>query len=98
MRRRGETKEETGIDVVITGLVGTYADPAHVIAYDDGEVCQQYSTCFAARTTGGELRPSSETKEVDFVARDRLDALNIHPSMRLRIEHGLSDRSAPYIG
>jgi len=93
-----ETKEETGIDVEITGLVGTYTNPAHVIAYDDGEVRQQYSTCFAARITGGELRTSSETKEVAFVARDRLDALNIHPSMRLRIEHGLSDRPTPYIG
>ncbi|SRR5712692_67296 len=41
-----EVKEETGIDVQVTGLVGIYTDPAHVIAYDDGEVRQQFSICF----------------------------------------------------
>ncbi|MFI6933102.1 NUDIX hydrolase [Streptomyces sp. NPDC050287] len=93
-----ETKEETGFDVEVTGLVGLYTDPGHVMAYDDGEVRQQFSICFTARITGGELRTSSESKEVAFVDPSRLDELNIHPSMRMRIEHGLSDRAKPYIG
>ncbi|MGK5497637.1 NUDIX hydrolase [Streptomyces sp. URMC 125] len=93
-----ETKEETGLDVEVTGLVGLYTSPAHVMAYDDGEVRQQLSICFAARITGGELRTSSESKEVAFVAPDRLDELNIHPSMRMRVDHGLEDRAQPYIG
>ncbi|MEV8207800.1 NUDIX hydrolase [Streptomyces sp. NPDC079189] len=93
-----ETKEETGFDVEVTGLVGLYTNPAHVMAYDDGEVRQQFSICFTARIVGGELRTSSESKEVAFVAPDRLDGLNVHPSMRMRIEHGLARRSEPYIG
>ncbi|MFE4650997.1 NUDIX hydrolase [Streptomyces sp. NPDC056707] len=93
-----ETKEETGFDVEVTGLVGLYTNPAHVMAYDDGEVRQQFSICFTARILGGELRTSSESKEVAFVAADRLDGLNVHPSMRMRIEHGLARRSEPYIG
>ncbi|MGW3742807.1 NUDIX hydrolase [Streptomyces sp. NPDC005146] len=93
-----ETKEETGFDVEVTGLVGLYTNPAHVMAYDDGEVRQQFSICFTARIVGGELRTSSESKEVAFVAPDRLDGLNVHPSMRMRIEHGLARRSGPYIG
>lgn len=93
-----ETKEETGFDVEVTGLIGLYTNPAHVMAYDDGEVRQQFSICFTAKITGGELRTSSESKEVTFVRPDRLDELNIHPSMRLRIDHGLSERAAPYIG
>ncbi|MFE5922978.1 NUDIX hydrolase [Streptomyces sp. NPDC056468] len=93
-----ETKEETGFDVEVTGLVGLYTNPGHVMAYDDGEVRQQFSICFTARITGGELRTSSESKEVAFVDPSRLDDLNIHPSMRMRIEHGLSDRAKPYIG
>ncbi|MFE2093545.1 NUDIX hydrolase [Streptomyces sp. NPDC059460] len=93
-----ETKEETGFDVEVTGLVGLYTNPAHVMAYDDGEVRQQFSICFTARIVGGELRTSSESKEVAFVAADRLDGLNVHPSMRMRIEHGLARRSEPYIG
>ncbi|WP_405193228.1 NUDIX hydrolase [Streptomyces anulatus] len=93
-----ETKEETGFDVEVTGLVGIYTNPEHVMAYDDGEVRQQFSICFHARIIGGELRISSESKEVAFVDPSKLDQLNIHPSMRMRIEHGLADRAEPYIG
>ncbi|MFI2346881.1 NUDIX hydrolase [Streptomyces sp. NPDC019443] len=93
-----ETKEETGFDVEVTGLVGLYTNPAHVMAYDDGEVRQQFSICFTAKITGGELRTSSESKEVAFVRPDRLDELNIHPSMRMRIDRGLSSEAEPYIG
>jgi ADP-ribose pyrophosphatase YjhB (NUDIX family) len=93
-----ETKEETGFDVEVTGLVGIYTNPGHVMAYDDGEVRQQFSICFHTRIVGGQLRTSSESKEVAFVDPGRLDELNIHPSMRMRIEHGLADRTDPYIG
>ncbi|MEU2183398.1 NUDIX hydrolase [Streptomyces thermolilacinus] len=93
-----ETKEETGFDVEVTGLVGIYTDPGHVMAYDDGEVRQQFSICFHARIVGGRLRTSSESKEVAFVDPRKLDELNIHPSMRMRIEHGLAERAEPYIG
>lgn len=93
-----ETKEETGFDVEVTSLVGIYTNPAHVMAYDDGEVRQQFSICFRARIVGGELRTSSESKGVAFVDPSRLDSLNIHPSMRMRIDHGLSDETAPHIG
>lgn len=40
-----EVKEETGLDVEVTGLVGTYTDPRHVIAYTDGEVRRQFNIC-----------------------------------------------------
>ncbi|MFI2370369.1 NUDIX hydrolase [Streptomyces sp. NPDC018833] len=93
-----ETKEETGFDIEVTGLVGLYTNPAHVMAYDDGEVRQQFSICFTAKISGGELRTSSESKEVAFVRPDRLDELNIHPSMRMRIDRGLSGEAEPYIG
>ena len=93
-----EVKEETGIDVEVTGIVGIYTNPNHVMAYDDGEVRQQCSICFTTRMLGGRLATSSETKEVLFVAPGDLDSLNIHPSMRLRIDHYLEHRSAPYIG
>ena len=95
---RREVREETGIEVEVTGLTGIYSDPAHVIAYDDGEVRQEFSLCFAARAIAGSLRPSSESRQARWVAPDQVSGLNIHPSMRLRIQHGLSEQSAPYIG
>ncbi|TDC28806.1 NUDIX domain-containing protein [Micromonospora sp. 15K316] len=93
-----ETKEESGVDVEVTGIVGIYTDPKHVMAYSDGEVRQQFSICFRARHLGGDLTPSSESSEVRWVGRDELNALSIHPSMRLRIDHGYSNLPAPYIG
>ncbi len=68
------------------------------MAYDDGEIRQQCSICFTTRILGGQLATSSETSEVAWVATHRLDRLNMHPSMRLRIDHYLERRSAPYIG
>ena len=94
-----EVKEETGIDVEVVDLVGLYTDPRHVIAYDDGEVRQQFSICFHARPTGGKLCTSSESKEVRWVPPGELADLAIHPSMLLRIRHGLdAERRDPYIG
>lgn len=94
-----EVREETGIDVQVVDLVGIYTDPRHVMGYDDGEVRQQFSICFHARPVGGSLTTSEESKEVRWVTPDELDHLSIHPSMRLRITHGLdASRTKPYFG
>lgn len=93
-----EVQEETGIAVEVSALVGVYTNPHHVMAYDDGEVRQQFSLCFMARPIGGTPTPSSESREVLWVDPNRLDELDIHPSMRLRIDHALSGRSQPFIG
>lgn len=93
-----EVKEETGIDVEVTGLIGLYTDPRHVMAYDDGEVRQQFSICFTTRMLAGEVATSSETSEVEFVDVERIDELPMHPSMRLRVRHWQDRREHPYIG
>ncbi|RHW25826.1 NUDIX domain-containing protein [Nocardioides immobilis] len=93
-----EVKEETGYDVEVTGITGTYTNPNHVMAYEDGEVRQQFSIAFSAQLRGGDARTSSESKRVEWLAPEATAALPMHPSMRMRLEHGLEDRSAPYIG
>jgi ADP-ribose pyrophosphatase YjhB (NUDIX family) len=93
-----ETREESGINIEVTGIVGIYTNPHHVMAYTDGEVRQQFSICFRARYLSGEPTPSDESSEVRWVTRDELDELPIHPSMRLRIDHGYQRSAEPYIG
>jgi 8-oxo-dGTP pyrophosphatase MutT (NUDIX family) len=94
-----ETKEETGIDCEVTGLVGIYTDPKHVIVYtSDGEARQEFSVVFTARPTGGQPTPSSETRDVVWVERDRIADLTMDRSMRMRIEHWLEDRTTPHLG
>ncbi|MFC5379988.1 NUDIX hydrolase [Aquipuribacter nitratireducens] len=93
-----EVKEETGYDVEVTDISGTYTNPRHVMAYDDGEVRQQFSICFRARLTGGSAMTSSESKAVKWVNPGDLEALPMHPSMRERIRHGLRDDGQVHIG
>ena len=45
-----ETREETGIECEITGLVGIYTNPRHVIHYtSNDEVRQEFSVVFTGR-------------------------------------------------
>jgi ADP-ribose pyrophosphatase YjhB (NUDIX family) len=92
-----ETREETGIEIEVTGVVGIYTNPNHVVEYSDGEVRQQFSICFRARYISGMPTTSEESSAVRWVAENKLGSLSIHPSMRLRIVHGLTG-SEPYIG
>jgi 8-oxo-dGTP pyrophosphatase MutT (NUDIX family) len=94
-----ETEEETGIKCEITGLVGIYTNPHHIIEYtSNGEVRQEFSVVFTARPVGGTLRPSSESSEVVWMPAGDLGQMPMHPTMRQRISHYLERRPSPYIG
>lgn len=94
-----ETREETGITCEITGLVGIYTNPHHVILYtSNGEVRQEFSIVFTARPVGGELRPSSESSEPRWVPPEAVESLQMHPSMRQRIDRYLAELPGPYLG
>jgi ADP-ribose pyrophosphatase YjhB (NUDIX family) len=86
-----EVKEETGFDVRIDRIIGIYSDPAHVFAYDDGEVRQEFSICFACTIVGGTLHVSSESTAVEFFTFDALPDLQMHKSIRTRIRDYLED-------
>ena len=80
------------------GLVGIYTDPRHLIEYSDGEVRQQFNIRFRGRLINGALRGSAESTDVRWVAPAELDRLAIHHTTRLRLQHFLEKRAAPYIG
>lgn len=94
-----ETLEETGIEVEITGLVGIYTDPRHVILYtSNNEVRQEFSVVFTARPLRGEPTPSSESREVHWVAPEQVESLPMDRSMRMRIAHYLAGTGTPHLG
>lgn len=92
-----EVKEETGLDIEPVDIVGIYSDPEHVIAYDDGEVRQEFSVCVRARLLGGELEHDAESTELRWVGLDDLPQHPTHASMALRINHYVQRRTLPYI-
>ncbi len=87
-----ELREETGIEVRPVRLVGVYSDPRHVVAYDDGEVRQEFSVCFLCRPVGGTVSSGSdETDDVRWFRRDELKDLRITPSIRQRLHDYFAD-------
>ncbi len=92
-----EVKEETGLDVKPEYIVGIYTNPKHIIAFSDGEVRQQFSICFYSTIVGGEIRVSEESYEVAFFSPQEIEHLNMHPSIRLRIQHYLEHPPKPVI-
>ncbi len=91
-----ETKEETGIDVAVVGIVGIYSDPGHVVAYDDGEVRQEYEVTLLARPINGVPTANDEASDVGWFPPGLLDSLDIHPTMRRQIDTYL-DGMLPHV-
>src|ERR1700722_4501912 len=86
-----ETLEESGINCAITGIVGIYSDPRHVILYtSNGEARQKFSIVLPARPLSGQLPPSSESSEVRWVPATDLHRYTMDRSMRIRIDDYLS--------
>jgi ADP-ribose pyrophosphatase YjhB (NUDIX family) len=72
-----EAKEETGLDVELTGLVGIYSRV--------GNVSPGHMVLFAAKPTGGELKcQPGETIAVEWFASDEIPSL-LSPGHRRRI-------------
>jgi 8-oxo-dGTP pyrophosphatase MutT (NUDIX family) len=94
-----ETLEETGIRCEVTGLVGIYTDPRHVILYtSNGEARQEFSVVFVARPIGGILTPSDESTQVQWTPAQAVAGLQLDRSMRMRIEHYLASPGKPHLG
>lgn len=93
-----ETKEESGIDCEVTGLVGIYTDPKHVILYtSNGEARQEFSIVLTARPVGGEPTPSDESTEVRWLPTSEIGSYTMDRSMRLRLDDYLSGKRSPVL-
>ena len=91
-----ETKEESGVDCQITGLVGIYTDPKHVILYtSNGEARQEFSILLTAQPVGGQPTPSDETSEVRWVDRADVTDYTMDRSMELRVRDYLEFSGQP---
>jgi 8-oxo-dGTP pyrophosphatase MutT (NUDIX family) len=93
-----ETREETGIDCEIVGLVGIYTDPKHVILYtSNGEVRQEFSIVLTAKPIGGQPTPSDESTYVRWVDRDAVESYPMDRSMSMRVRHYLRGSASVWL-
>jgi 8-oxo-dGTP diphosphatase len=94
-----EVSEEAGLQVSVTGLVGVFTDPGHVIRSREGEVRQQFALVFRARADGGVAHADlDETSEAAWVAVADLPHLLIEPPIRIWIAAALALEGTPRIG
>jgi 8-oxo-dGTP diphosphatase len=95
-----ETAEESGLHVQITGLVGLFTDPGHVVEPAvGGEIRQQFVVCFHGYTAGGTPRPDFvETSAADWFDPREVEVLPVEPSALMVIHHALSGATQPFLG
>lgn len=93
-----ETREESGIECEITGIIGIYSDPKHVILYtSNGEARQEFSIVLTARPLSGQPTPSSESSEVRWVPVSEVWDYTMDRSMRIRINDYLDRKDSPVV-
>jgi 8-oxo-dGTP diphosphatase len=81
-----EVLEETGLQIRITGLIGTYTDPHILIAYSDGEVRQEFTFVYAGEIESGELKTDDESQEASWVPLKSAVELPLAESQRRRLK------------
>ncbi|CAB3752056.1 NUDIX domain-containing protein [Paraburkholderia humisilvae] len=89
---RREVREETGIEIMIAGMVGTYTDPETIIAYSDGEVRREFSILLAASATSENLSHDDESTDVQWVELEEVMRLPMVASQVRRIQDVLAWR------
>jgi ADP-ribose pyrophosphatase YjhB (NUDIX family) len=94
-----ETKEETGCDIEVTGLVGIYTNPNRRIEYtSNGEVRQEFSVVYRGRPISGEPTLNDEATRVEWVPVGKLDELQLAKPIRERITRYLQEADQPFLG
>jgi len=88
-----EVREETGLTVEVTHLVGVYSSPVgRIVTYpDNGDVVQLIDVVVGARVLSGELICSHESEELRFFAPSQLPE-QIVPPARQPLADALEDR------
>lgn len=82
-----EVKEESGIDVEVSHLIGVYTNSAIHKWYDGvTDVPTKVMFDFACKPVGGELCTSEETSDCKWVAKDEVLDFITQPAIRTRIQ------------
>ena len=94
-----ETAEESGIAVRVTGLLGVFTDPGHVVSDPAGQVRQQFVVLLRGiadpGAPHGDLHETSAAAWIDVAD---LPGLPIEPPARTWIAHALAPDGRPHLG
>ncbi len=80
-----EVKEESGLSVEITDIIGTYTDPNIRVAYSDGEVRQEFTIVYAGKFVSDNVILDEESSAFCWVPFAEIDKYDLADSQRRRI-------------
>src|SRR5262245_36376580 len=93
-----EVREETGLEVAPTRLVGVYSAPelGQIVTYPDGNTIHYVSASFECTVVGGALAPGVESLEVAWFEPDALPE-TLMPMHRVRILDALARQVGAFV-
>lgn len=80
-----EIKEECGLDVVVSDIIGTYTDPDIRIEYSDGEVRREFTIVFYGTVQSDNVTLDEESSEYQWISLDEVEELPMAESQKKRI-------------
>ncbi len=92
-----EVREETGLEVRITRLIGVYSSPDVIVEYADGNRRQIIALSFEAEVIGGVLGLSDETTEFGYFTPAEIESMDVIELHSIRIADALAHQTAPFI-
>ena len=81
-----EVKEETGLQVEVTDVIGTYTDPNIRIEYSDGEVRREFTIVYLGRTTNSDVVIDDESSAYSWIDMEEVLNYPMANSQRIRIK------------
>ena len=85
-----EVKEESGLDVIIKDIIGTYTDPNIRVSYSDGEVRQEFTIVYYGEALNYDVSLDDESSQFQWVSLDKVIGLPLADSQKRRIEDVLN--------
>lgn len=85
-----EVKEESGLNVTIKDIIGTYTDPNIRVAYSDGEVRQEFTIVYYGKALNYDISLDDESSQFQWIPLDEVIRLPLADSQKRRIEDVLS--------
>ncbi len=93
-----EVEEETGYQVLISDIIGTYTNPKTVIEYSDGEVRQEFTIVYKGEIVEGEISLDDESADYKWIKLEETLNLPLADSQRKRlrdvVEYNMTGKKA----
>ncbi|HHW08488.1 MAG TPA: NUDIX domain-containing protein [Firmicutes bacterium] len=94
---RREIWEETGLKVGALRLLGLFSHPTRIIAYEEGDILQSITVCFAAEASSEVITLSAESREARFFSEADLAVVPVVATHRMIIPHLFHPEDWPVI-